>query len=310
MVDLKINIKDAFLEEEERCDYNVEKKIKEVWAVELDLFAEFDRVCKKYNIPYFADGGTILGTIRHKGFIPWDDDIDLAMRRDDYDKLCNHADDFEFPYFLQTNYTDPGSLIGHAQLRNSLTTGALEYETGRWINQGIFIDIFPIDNVPDDEKEFEIQKKRIINYKKKAIRYGRNVFITDNENKIKNAIKKALLKLGFGKIARKLENHYYSKMEIECQKYNNTETRNCSLLSFQCDWKRLIRENQDYKSVVMMPFEFVELPIPVGYDKVLTNLYGDYNKIIMNSSAHGGIIFDTDIPYEEYLKQKYNNKYY
>ena len=107
MIELNINIPDSFLDEEERCGYIVSKQMKEVWAVELDLLAELLRVCKKHGIKVFASGGTMLGAIRHKGFIPWDDDIDMMMFRSDYDKLCAiAAEEFVEPYFFQTEYTD------------------------------------------------------------------------------------------------------------------------------------------------------------------------------------------------------------
>ena len=75
MVELKIKLPDSFFYEEERDGYWVSSEIKELWAVQLDLLNEFDRVCKKYNLKYILDFGTLLGAIRHKGFIPWDDDL-------------------------------------------------------------------------------------------------------------------------------------------------------------------------------------------------------------------------------------------
>ena len=119
MVDLNIVLPDGFLNEEVRCGYTVTKQMKEVWAVELDMLEKLLSVCKKHDIKIFASGGTMLGAVRHQGFIPWDDDIDMMMFRDDYEKLCKVAqEEFEYPYFFQTEYTDVGSLRGHAQLRN------------------------------------------------------------------------------------------------------------------------------------------------------------------------------------------------
>ena len=100
MVSLNIKLPENFLDEEIRDDYVVSSQMKQVWAVELDLLNKILEVCKKYNIKIIASGGTLLGAVRHKGFIPWDDDIDLMMRRNQYDKLCDVAEkEFTFSSF-------------------------------------------------------------------------------------------------------------------------------------------------------------------------------------------------------------------
>ena len=129
MVTLSIQLPEDFLNEEVRSGFTVTRKMKEVWAVELDLLAQFDRVCRKHAIHYVASGGTLLGAIRHHGFIPWDDDIDLMVSRSDYDKLCAvAAQEFGQPYFFQTEYADPGFMRGFARLRNSATAGIQRFE--------------------------------------------------------------------------------------------------------------------------------------------------------------------------------------
>ena len=101
MIKLKINIPPTFFDEEVRCNYIVKSLMKEVWAVEMDLLEEAKRVFEKYNLRWYAIGGTLLGAVRHKGFIPWDDDIDIAMPRSDYAKSQELAgDEFCYPYFL------------------------------------------------------------------------------------------------------------------------------------------------------------------------------------------------------------------
>ena len=132
MVDLKIKLPKGFLNEEIRNGYVVSSQMKEVWAIELDLLVEFDRVCKEIGVKYFLDSGTLLGAVRHKGFIPWDDDIDVSMLREDYDRLVQRGPSlFKAPYFFQCAYTDEGYYRFHAQLRNSETTGMLPYEKHR-----------------------------------------------------------------------------------------------------------------------------------------------------------------------------------
>ena len=84
---IKIKLPEHFLEKEVRCGYSVTEKAKKIWAVELDLLAEFDRVCRKHDINYQIFAGTLLGAVRHEGFSPWDDDVDVCLLRGDYEKL-------------------------------------------------------------------------------------------------------------------------------------------------------------------------------------------------------------------------------
>ena len=168
MLPIKIDLPEGFLDEEERCGYLVSSKMKKLWAVELDLLAELDRVCKKHNLQYFADSGTLLGAVRHKGFIPWDDDIDVVMLREDYDYLIQKcAGEFKHPYFLQSAYTDDGYLRTHAQLRNSMTTMMLPNEAMKVkFNQGVFLDVFPLDYLPENERDIKRKVKKMDLYRK------------------------------------------------------------------------------------------------------------------------------------------------
>ena len=186
MVDLKIQLPEGFLDEEVRCGYLVNHEMKKAWAVMLDLLAEFDRVCKKHNIRYFASGGTMLGAVRHKGFIPWDDDIDVMMERTDYEKLCKVGpSEFKHPYFLQNKYTDPECPDIMSKLRNSETTAFFGVEEHGFMkyNKGIFMDIFPLDKIPDN---IEIQKQFYDDLKaelKKLYEVGRSLGIFSETNK-------------------------------------------------------------------------------------------------------------------------------
>ncbi|MBQ2395401.1 MAG: LicD family protein, partial [Alistipes sp.] len=167
----ELNIPEEFLREEVRCDYVVTEKMKRVWATELGMLHRFGQVCQKYGLRWYAMGGTLLGAVRHKGFIPWDDDIDLLMPREDYNRLLEIGEEeFSSPYFLQTPCTERHFFRTHAQLRDSRTTGAILQDRNRDINRGIFMDIFPLDEVPNDANELKIHRKRLRKLARKAYR--------------------------------------------------------------------------------------------------------------------------------------------
>lgn len=181
MVDLNIQLPESFFHEEVRDGYLVSAKTKELWAVQLDILNEFDRVCKKYKLKYILDFGTLLGAIRHKGYIPWDDDVDVSMLREDYDKLMEIGpSEFKYPYFLQNQCTEKKFDGATTKLRRSDTTCLLtqniKYHAS--YNQGIYIDIFVYDRMPYDKRIQESlhrESKRTFDYLEFAsrkIRYG------------------------------------------------------------------------------------------------------------------------------------------
>ena len=311
---IKLSIPDSFFEEEERCNYTVSEEMKRIWAVELDLLSELDRVCKKYNLPYVATGGTLLGAVRHKGFIPWDDDIDLGMKREHYQKLCEVAQqEFIHPNFFQTEWTDPTSLRGHAQLRNSETTAIIDVEQNKLINQGIFIDIFPLDNVIDDVSLFKAQMdyaRKLRNKARELVVYTDYVDYINNHKSFKKKLKpivKFLLKPFNRLIINKVDN-YYKLFEEECQKYNNKKAKYLGMLSFMLDDKRLFIDSDGFESSInYVDFEFLKIPILSYYDKLLTRQYGDWRTPAQAGNYHGTTFFDVEHSYLEYINGQRKN---
>ena len=309
MVDLKHKIPENFIAEEIRCGYKVTQQMKEVWAVQLDLFAEFDRVCRKYGIKYVASGGTLLGAVRHHGYIPWDDDIDIMLMRDQYNKLCQVASvEFKHPYFFQIEETEPGFHRWFARLRNSETTAIQEVEKPYHFkyNQGIFIDIFPMDNVADDRKR-NIQQREIRYYKSiyyKLLAIERS-FWSDNESPSKRWAKKTAHFL-FGKLIRhtSFTRWAWHKVDETFQLYNNEKTEFVSLLSFEFDNLNHAVRSSYLNDIIEVEFEFLKMPIFASYDEHLKLKYGDYMTPSKNPNYHGDVMFDTNASYKEHLQLK------
>ena len=160
---IKIKLEEKFFQVEERAGYIVDEEKKRLWAVELDLLQEFFRVCKENNIEAYAFAGTLLGAIRHEGFIPWDDDIDICMTRENYNKLERIAEEvFRYPYFFQTARNDTHFFSNTPRLRNSETTGVIPWEYSPNYNGGIFLDCFIMDAVPENDFLFKLQRKELL----------------------------------------------------------------------------------------------------------------------------------------------------
>ena len=133
-------------------------KLSELQQVELDILREFSKAAQREDLTWFAMFGTLLGAVRHNGFIPWDDDIDIALPRSDYDRLRQSQGWFNEPYFLQTPHNDPAAALSFIRLRRSDTTVLAGFPNGltRGGNMGAYIDILPLDNVPNGVKAKEI----------------------------------------------------------------------------------------------------------------------------------------------------------
>jgi len=127
----------------------MDEMMEEIHKIQFEMALEVKRICQNHNIEYFLIAGTLLGAVRHKGFIPWDDDLDIGMLRIDYNKFISLAPiEMDKKYVLQTWDTDPGFALPSAKLRKSGTKYIERNSQKANIHNGIFIDIFPFDNAP------------------------------------------------------------------------------------------------------------------------------------------------------------------
>lgn len=287
-----------FYREEVRCGFPVTEKMKRVWVVQLSMLDEVERICRKYGLRYFADSGTLIGAVRDKGYIPWDDDIDLAMLREDYERFVKVAPrELGEGLKLQTVYTEENYLRGHAQIRDGRTTGYNEEDARAGYNCGIFIDIFPLDGMPDGKLAarlwaFQVRLCWMVLYTWYRYDYYE-----------KKTLAGRLLH-GFGRLLNIPMRRAYRRYEMVCARYKGKHTKRVCDTVFISQLAKNTWERKWFEDVVYLPFENRQIPAPVGYDGRLRAEYGEYWKPAKAPTMHGGLVLDPDIPYEEYLKRK------
>lgn len=292
------------LEKESKCNFEISEKRKQIWNIELELLFKLDEVCKKYNLRYWLDSGTLLGAIRHHGFIPWDDDIDLVMPRCDYDKLVKISkQEFTEPYYFQIINNDPNYAGIHAKIRNTNTTAIFKSWLFTDVNQGIFIDIFPLDGVPGNESE----KVALFEKAPKLGKAIKSYYTYDHILSLNPKIIKMLLQRR--KLAKSLikdEADYVSKFNEFENLYREYPFDDCqkvgSLVIGLCDNKEYIFSKSDFSDTLYVDFCGYKLPIPIGYKNILERYFGpDYMTPKVYPGDHGYVYYDTEKSYLEYL---------
>lgn len=292
-------MKSFTFDEEIKGEFLVSTKRKKIWFYELELYKAFDKICQKYNLTYFFSDGSLLGAVRHHGFIPWDDDLDFYMPRKDYEIFLRVAqDELETHMFVQNYKTDIGFYsYAHTKIRNSNTTAIRTRDAYKEVkfNQGIFIDIFPLDNVPDNNEVLFLLKIKLLRLiLSLGANYSRN-FKYSLKAQFFHPFAVAVCKL-FG--TDRLES-YLNKIAT---KYNTKETRRWGLLSCYPD-EKYFYDKSLFEEMIEWDFENMIIKIPSKYREILTKCYGDWQTPIKGSSWHGEVYFDTEKPYTYYCEK-------
>lgn len=297
--------KNDFLKAEYRCDFYVDEKRKKLWKIELDMLDWLNELCEKNNIDYFMICGSALGAVRHQGFIPWDDDIDVGMLRENAEKFLDLTlRTGNMKYFVQYELNDNGHFNGLIRIRNKNTTGIIVDDYGKVCNQGIFIEIYVFDRVSDNEKE------RIRQLKKSKFWYAvlsRSYY--DQVGIIRNIVAKTVARI----LGR---NKCYNIWQKICTQYNKYETEYVNNIAFPYYGLKntQLYKYQDVCKCYWVPFEYTKCMIAIGTNEILIAMYGDYMQyppIKMRGLNHAHIVFyDPDVPYEEYLNSIEVKKYF
>lgn len=283
-------------EAEVRDDYLIDVKHKYIWNIEIELLKEIIRICEKYNLSYFVYGGTLLGTIRHKGFIPWDDDMDVAMLRRDYEVFMEKAQkelDAD-KYYLQKSEQFGGVYEGLSRLRDNNSTAIIKKDCYRKCNHGIYVDIFPLDNVCDN-----IWKRKIQFHKIKII-YSLIFYRVNQDNMLGHHFIQKMLKYFKNP---QIWQWMVQKLKQECMRYNDMECETVGILSCDPFDEKCYWYIRDIEKTIEMPFEDIYVKVPVGYDRCLRIGYGEYMEfppVEERGTWHDNVFFDPFVPFSEY----------
>ena len=244
---------------------------------QLEILKEFIKVCKENNLQYYLVGGTCLGAVRHKGFIPWDDDIDVAMPREDFDKFITLQEKFPSPYFIQTYKTDKNYIYNFAKVRDSSTTYIENFFACNQMNHGVWIDVFPLDGM-----SYEV--KPPVKFARKVKNVWFNIYLMYLPSLKRKLRWKTLWKdIPLNIVAYLFfflnVGHYRNKMldkRVKKIKFNDAVLVGNY---FGTNPKKEAMPREIFQEGSIGEFEGVEVILPKDADKYLTLLFNNYMKL-------------------------------
>lgn len=266
-------------------EYYTDTQIKKVQEIELELLQEFIRVCRMLNLEYVLYGGTLLGYEKYKGFIPWDDDVDVALTRESYDRFVKEAETIiSSRYLIQSPQNCKKSPYPYAKLRKK-GTHFVEYHNRKLhIDDGIYIDIYPIDKIPEDEK---LRKRQFI-----KVRRWINIYVCrqsrlyDKKEHNVWGYFKNVLRFFECTMAKVFSQEYcIRKINYYMTMYNNSQNNRYAALN-----------SPNYENIYIgfYPleegvFEGIPVQLPGNYRDHLKRRYGNYEKLPNEEERYGHV---------------------
>lgn len=273
-------------------------EINELQKIQLSMLKDFDAICQKHRISYQLFSGTALGAVRHKGFIPWDDDIDVVMLREDYERFFDSASKEldSNKYYVQREFSEHWPMF-FSKLRLNGTTYIEKYHShDARIHQGIYIDIFPCDNLSDSRLMQKLQ------YIASKIVIAKSLYTRGYETN--STVKKC-----FMQFCRILPTEPFKRLCI--RRNDSSSLKVHTFFGGGKKFERSIFFREWFEQSVKMRFEDSEFPVSAHYDEMLRVMYGDY--MILPTleqrvcKRHAAIV-DINKPYTFHLEEQRNMK--
>lgn len=282
-----------FFREEVRDDFTVSEMMKRAWAATLEVLEVIDNVCKAHGLKWSMMYGTLLGAVRHKGFIPWDDDIDIAMMREDFDKFFKLANEGALPpgFVVAGKYAKEERLQKAAEVMQSRIMADEEYwDLNAYMQRfhyfpypRIGIDIFVIDYVPKDEKLSNWITTNLQRVTHVATCFEDLEESGELELKVRDVEKECKVKLPRDK---SLKNELWLLADDIAKTCTPDESEYMGWMFGRIWNKELKYKREWFEDLIEYPFEHITLPGPRNYDGVLKAQFGDYMTPVKLSAGH------------------------
>lgn len=291
--------------EEEIDGYRVSINRKKLWIAELDLLTLLEKLCVRENINYFLLFGSLIGAVRHKGFIPWDDDIDLGMLREDFERFLK-ADKSDWPEYVSIQYgVSEHGVDTLLRIRDGRTTGITKKDINVPGNKGVFIEIYVFDAA--DNTHVRMAQLKATGFLGRCMSC---YYLRSSQIGFKKKFRASFVKmLGiqrtwriFERICRMQNSRKGSEM-VDTPSLPNYAIKNHHLFY-----------REDVEQSIYVPFEYMQVRIPKGYDRCLSTRYGAYMELppVEQRGVHHSfeVFYDPTCSYTEYENSDIVRRYF
>ncbi len=294
---------EEFFREETIEGFTVSRMMKRAWAAQMEVLNLVAELCEKNGIQYYADWGTLLGAVRHQGFIPWDDDIDICIKREEFDKLVKILPE-QLPKgyrVLGVHSPDPKYQILHKGIQLRVSSVRNEWDMDEYLQtfhgypfEYAGIDIFPLDVIPDDPELYGTQES--------LVSLGMGIVSNWEELEETGELADKLAYFEeFTDVPMPKENRRYHvlRMMDACSAlFHEDEGRCKGEIIWLREMKNKFVSKECWDEVLYMPFHNMQIAVPGGYEEILCAMYGDYQKPVMGNGFH-------DYPYFLDMQKKF-----